>query len=145
MISKKQQTRVFKVKPIKTSSADSKFSLWIRKRDGKCMRCGSTDKPLDNSHYWKRGDSGTRYDPENCDSACRECHTIWEKQKNNEYRDWKIRQLGIERYNMLEFNARTFMSRRDSVLAFMKWHKQIILEYGAEDFGNRFTGVMRDL
>jgi hypothetical protein len=113
-------TPVYKIKLWSTGYADDKFSLWIRARDGKCRRCGSSSKPLDCSHYWKRGDSGTRYDPLNCVAVCRDCHTIWERQQNNEYKAFMVDWLGQEEYDALERRARTFKKRVDAVLECMK-------------------------
>lgn len=110
----------YKIKIWNTTYADAKFSKWIRQRDGKCLRCLSVAKPLDNSHYWKRGDSGTRFDPENCVALCRDCHTIWEKQQNNEYKTFMLDRLGQERYELLEKRARSFKKRVDAVLEVME-------------------------
>jgi len=115
---------VFRVKIWNTGYADKVFSNFIRKRDGKCKRCGSTTKPLDNSHYWERGRKGTRFDPRNCIALCRECHTIWEHQKNTEYMKWMIKWLGEEEYRALELRARTMMKMRDAVLELMAWIKE---------------------
>lgn len=87
--------------------ADTEFSLWIRARDGRCVRCGST-KRLTNSHFWPRQHKGTRFDPENCDAVCwMPCHKyIWEKEKQGQYRDFKLNQLGVARYQAMEARAR---------------------------------------
>ncbi|KKM69561.1 hypothetical protein LCGC14_1449490, partial [marine sediment metagenome] len=50
---------------IKTKTADNYFSLFVRGRDEKCLKCGTVDN-LTASHYWIRGHSSTRYDPDNC-------------------------------------------------------------------------------
>lgn len=86
--------------------ADKVFSDYIRKRDGKCMRCGRTEN-LTCSHYWGRSNSGTRYDPDNCDTLCwMPCHMGWEKQKQGDYMQFKLAQLGELKYNELEKRAR---------------------------------------
>ena len=117
--SKKAQIKTFKQKVWKTVYADQKFSEYIRKRDKKCLRCLGTYKKLDCSHYWKRGDSSTRFDPKNCIALCRDCHTIWERQKNLAYKQFMLRWIGQQEYEALEIRARTFTNRRESVLAFM--------------------------
>lgn len=114
---------LLKNKVWKTVTADKYFSEWIIERDKRCVRCHRSDKQLDNSHYWKRGDSSTRFDPKNCDALCRDCHTIWERQKNTEYREFKIKQLGRKEYDALEIRARTFMRREDAILQAMKFLK----------------------
>jgi len=95
--------------------ADNKFSLFIRKRDGKCRRCLDTTKPLDCSHYWRRDMKGTRFDPNNCVALCRDCHTIWERQQNQEYKNFMIEWLGLPEYEALERRARTLWKMRDAI------------------------------
>ena len=57
-----------------TKKADIEFSKWIRKRDGKCMRCGTINN-LTCSHFWVRQHSATRYNPDNCVAVCwMPCH-----------------------------------------------------------------------
>ena len=89
------------------TKADTEFSLFIRNRDKKCVRCGSI-KRLTNSHFWARQHKGTRFDPENCDAVCwMPCHKYhWEKEKQGAYRDFKINQLGMPRYQAMEARAR---------------------------------------
>ena len=54
--------------------ADEKFSLYIRKRDGRCMHpvgCPVSDiKKLQCSHYINRAHKATRFDPKNVISLC---------------------------------------------------------------------------
>lgn len=124
IVDEKKITPVFKIKVWGTPYADSLFSLFIRKRDGKCLRCGTKDN-LTNSHYWRRGHSGTRFDPENCIALCQDCHSLWENLKNDTYQQFMLDWLGKERYDALEKRARTFMKRRDAVIKFMEYHKSL--------------------
>ena len=94
--------------------ADTEFSLFIRRRDGKCVRCGNKNF-LQNSHYWSRVHSSVRYDPENCDTLCAKHHFEWEYDKQGAYRLWKIEQLGEERYALLEHRKKQFKSRQDAI------------------------------
>lgn len=110
-----KKVKVFKQKIWNLKYTDNKFSLHIRARDGKCMRCGSADKSLDNSHYWRRDMKGTRFDPNNCIALCRECHTIWERQQNPEYKAWMIRWLGEEEYQAVEHRARSYKHQRTAI------------------------------
>lgn len=90
-----------------SSKADKAFSKWIRLRDKVCVKCGKGGK-LTNSHFWGRMHSATRYDPENCDSLCwLPCHYTWEHEKHGAYRDFKMKQLGPDRYHALEMRARS--------------------------------------
>lgn len=96
------------------------FSQWIRSRDGqKCVRCGKQTN-LTCSHFWSRIHSATRYDPDNCDALCwLPCHYTWEHEKQGEYRDFKLKQLGKKRYEALEKRARSVMKREDAIAAFL--------------------------
>ena len=90
--------------------ADKEFSLFVRKRDGRCMNpmChnglyrGADPAQLENSHFWPRGDLIARFDPENCIALCHGCHSAWENTKQGKYRDLMIQWLGLRRYNALE-------------------------------------------
>lgn len=44
--------------------------------------------------------------PDNCDALCYGCHARWEGNKQGEYRDWKLQQLGVKVYDLLEKKAR---------------------------------------
>lgn len=104
-----------------TELADKKFSLWIRERDGnKCVNCGRTTS-LTNSHYWGRANSATRFDPLNCDTLCwMPCHVKWEKQKQGDYMQFKLKQLGKKKYEELEMRGRSTMNRTDAIIDCMK-------------------------
>lgn len=103
--------------------ADKEHSKFIRTRDGKCVRCGKTEN-LQCSHFWARSNSATRYDDENCDTLCYACHygnqLGWEYNKQGEYREFKINQLGITKYNALELRAKSIVKRRDAILDLME-------------------------
>lgn len=101
--------------------ADKIFSEWIRARDKRCINCGRTSN-LTCSHFWGRGNSATRYDPENCDTLCwMPCHFKWEKQKQGEYMKLKIKQLGKKGYAELEKRARSIVKRKDAIIHLMSW------------------------
>ena len=124
---------------------DRIFSLFIRYRDGwKCKKCGAKheegDRDLQNSHFWGRGDYGTRWDPKNCDSACAKvfrmaggrsllvsCHGQWEGEKQGAYRDFKLNQIGHAEYQYMEMRARTLtkFSITDLQLLIDYWQKEL--------------------
>lgn len=110
----------------KSSTADTKFSEFVRNRDKKCVRCGGKEN-LQCSHFWSRTHSSTRYDPENCDTLCYACHygnsKGWEYDQAGEYRDFKIRQLGESRYQALEEKHRQFKERRKAIIELMEFLK----------------------
>ncbi len=104
-------------KLLTSNNADIIFSRLIRNRDKKCFFCNNVASQ--NSHFWGRGNSATRYDPENCDGICGGCHMRHEGNKQGLYRDMKIAQLGKEKYESLEKRGRSIMKRSDAILAFM--------------------------
>ena len=107
-------------KPWSTEVADHKFSLLIRARDPKCVRCKQRPS-TDCSHFFERGNSATRYHPENCDGACRECHNFWHTADGKkEYKEFKIKQLGIRAFVALQRMAYSTMKRDDAIIRFMK-------------------------
>lgn len=96
--------------PWNLNKADSEFSRFIRKRDGRCMnpKCicglnyeGAPIEQLDCSHFYGRGILISRFDPENCIALGRRCHELWEQDKQGRYREFMVRHLGSERYNAL--------------------------------------------
>ena len=98
---------------------DAKFSLLIRERDNwTCQRCNTRFPQgapnLHCSHFWGRSNKATRFDPDNCDSLCSFCHSIWEDDKQGAYWGFKRAQLGDERFDALEARAR-------SIIKFGQW------------------------
>ncbi len=101
-----------------SKKADLIFSHFIRDRDNRtCFFCKKEGSQ--NSHFWGRAASATRYDPLNCDYACGGCHMRNEGSKQGHYRDLKILQLGEQGYKDLEKRARSTMKRRDALIQFM--------------------------
>lgn len=96
-----------------SDKADDLFSKFIRARDGHCFFCNNP--ATQNSHFWGRGNSATRYDPENCDGVCGGCHMRHESNKQGLYREMKIKQLGEGGYKALEKRGRSIMKREDAI------------------------------
>lgn len=110
---------------IKIDPADKIFSLYIRARDKRCQRCGRpgmTDASglpvlgLQNSHYFGRRAESTRFHPSNCDALCARCHQIWGSENHEEYRRFKLKQLGSRGLLELELLHNTFQ-KKDRKLA----------------------------
>lgn len=100
--------------------ADAIFSKYIRLRDGKCMRCqrrGYPDKDglpigsLQNSHYFGRAKESTRFEPSNCDALCYGCHEYWGSTHREDYRQFKIRQLGERGFQLLTLQANSYQKK----------------------------------
>lgn len=93
----------------KIRPADKLFSEYIRKRDKDCryrVKCfGHQDfKELHCSHYHGRRKESVRFDPENCDAACRACHA-YVHEHPDWLDEWKLNQLGEQRFNALTLRA----------------------------------------
>lgn len=107
-----------KTKIWSTDKCDTEFSIFIRKRDVFCyFGCGR--KSTQNSHFWGRGHSATRYDPLNCDGACGRCHMDHGDSKQGLYRDLKMKQLGLAGYNALMRKANSTYPREKARLECM--------------------------
>lgn len=94
--------------------ADRVFSLWIRKRDKKCVTCGSTQN-LQCGHYISRSCNQLRYDEVNCHAQCMPCNVFkrgamdqyaiflqqtygpeilyWLSAEKNKLKQWKVNEL----------------------------------------------------
>lgn len=110
---------------IKIDVADQLFSKWVRNRDNwTCNRCKKVKEKgnasLHNSHYWGRGKESTRFEPDNCDALCYGCHHIWEKDEREEYREFKINQLGQKRFDSLRLQAHQY-HKKDRAMERIRW------------------------
>lgn len=126
---------------IKRTALDKKFSLFIRTRDKfTCQRCskykgitkdnGDIVSPgLDCSHYHGRRKASTRFDPDNCDGLCMHCHMHFHENRE-EYKQWKIHQLGEVLFSRLEARAR-YHAKLDLVAI------KIWLDYEVKKQGDR--------
>lgn len=104
-------------------TSDRYFSEYIRRRDGVCVyatsHCKNWEswKDLTCSHFIKRRYESVRFDPENCDAACRSCH-MW-VEDTVEGKKWleqfKLEQLGENRLNLLLFRKQQ-LTKRDDVM-----------------------------
>lgn len=104
---------------IKIDKADVTFSHYIRLRDKMCKRCFSpvrlNDKGLPvshtASHYFGRGKENTRFDPENVDTLCLPCHVKWGSEDREDYRNFKIKQLGEQGFKNLCIRAEMYKKK----------------------------------
>lgn len=95
---------------IRRDPADRLFSYYIRERDNwTCTRCGRQferkSQGLHCSHFFGRRAESTRFDPENCDSACYGCHQYFGSNPL-EFTEWKKKQLG-DRFDLLVLRKNT--------------------------------------
>ena len=118
---RKKKAKKSGMKRVSRCKADDLFSDYIRLRDGKCMRCGALPTArqsdglrvvgLQNSHYFGRRRESVRFDPDNCDALCGACHSLWEATDREDYRDFKIKQLGEERFEEMRIKSQQYHKR----------------------------------
>ena len=106
-----------------TSTADQYFSVYIRDRDGHCLRCKTTEN-LTCSHFWGRGHSSTRFDPLNNIALCATCHAEWEG-PTAEYKEFQRELIGLENYLALDIRSGTFKKRSEAVAEWKALYKQM--------------------
>lgn len=124
---------------MKSDPADKLFSQWIRRRDRECIRCFSpvffnekgVPKSHQNSHYFGRAKQGTRFEPDNCDTLCHGCHRLWEKEDREDYREFKINQLGEERFNSLRLQSQLY-HKKDYMAERIYWRIRLREDYGSK-------------
>lgn len=127
---------------IKLDKADTLFSYFIRLRDTACARCGRSGRPdsfgnciigLQCSHYWSRRNESVRFAPENCDALCAGCHRIWGGEGREQYREYKMSQLGEDGYNKLEISKNMYQ-KRDRVSALLYVRELLKTVVGGESY-----------
>lgn len=130
----KPRKRAWKFKKTELAECDSAFSKEIIERDGRCLfpGCGTTNN-LTNSHYFKRANWNTRFDPENCITLCIRHHfmdrdTAYEFQKarkpkhewDGQYTIFQRNLLGEARWNALLERAEGGKTRKEAILETQK-------------------------
>lgn len=88
---------------------DRQFSVLVRQRsDWTCAVCGrcyeGDPEELHCSHFYHRVHHAVRFDFENCDALCWECHQYMDLHPA-EHDAWKLGQLGPERFEALRLRA----------------------------------------
>ena len=112
---------------IKRDRADHWFSLYIRTRDGwTCQYCYKSFPVgagnLHNSHFFTRETENTRFDEENCDAMCSYHHEYLGKHHET-YRNWKIKQLGEKRFELLVLRSNLRCKKDRKLMAFV-WRQE---------------------
>ncbi len=105
---------------MKIDPADTMFSLAIRTRDNwTCQRCGKEyinkskkeRQGLHCSHYFGRQAEGTRFEPDNCIALCYKCHNYFDEIDKAAYYEFKIKQLGQDRFDSLRLQSNTYCKK----------------------------------
>jgi hypothetical protein len=91
------------------ATLDREFSLFIRARSyWTCDRCGrdfeGAKELLHCSHFYSRRNKSVRFDSDNCDALCFECHDYFGLHKAD-YEGWKQIRLGWEKFDALRRRA----------------------------------------
>jgi len=86
---------------IKETKIDKVFSIWIRNRDGRCLRCGKKEN-LQCAHIYSRIARSVRYEPLNAITLCYGCHIGWSHKYPIEFTEFIKKYLGTRKYNLLK-------------------------------------------
>jgi 5-methylcytosine-specific restriction endonuclease McrA len=120
-------------KPLKDKSisqlkklADDVFSLYIRKRDGRCFTCGSYEN-LQCGHYIPRDCLELRYAEKNCNAQCVGCN-VFKKGNYTAYSLALMRKYGDNILYDLDEIVKKY--RADGLKKYPKsWYVEIIDRY----------------
>lgn len=121
---------------IKIDQADRLFSIWIRLRDRKCLRCGSpvqfNEKGLpvshQASHFFGRGKENLRFNPDNVVTLDMGCHMYFTAHPAEHYA-WQVEHLGQDKVDELRL-AGNLYKKKDRKLEVMYWRQKILDDYG---------------
>lgn len=103
--------------------ADSWFSLFIRKRDGRCVTCKRKppDVILECSHLYGKGSSSdlVRWDVRNAATQCKGCHFHHHTSTNKPLTDYIFGRLGQDEMDELWLRSKTVSKfSADTIKAF---------------------------
>ena len=116
---------------IRIRTSDKLFSQWIRIRDGRCLRCGSSVKfnnsglPISHnaSHFQGRGKENTRFNPDNVCTLCYGCHSYFTAHPA-EHTLWQVERLGQKKVDEIVFWSNQY-KKRDDKLEAMLWKQEL--------------------
>lgn len=111
--------------------ADRVFSQYIRIKQRKCQRCGSPVEfnanglPISHqaSHFQRRGKENTRFDEENVDTLCENCHAHFTANPKEHYA-WQVKQKGQEKVNEIILKSHQYKNK-DRDEAYKYWRKRL--------------------
>lgn len=116
---------------IRIDAADKAFSQWVRLRDGKCLRCGSSVRLNDKgmpvthqaSHFQGRGKEATRFDPENVITLDTGCHMYFTAHPAEHYM-WQVDRMGQKAVDALVLRSNMYV-RKDRKAEAMYWRAEL--------------------
>lgn len=94
---------------VKLDAADIAFSKYVRTKAGwQCARCGryAEGQGLHCAHFHARRKESVRFDLENVDALCANCHRHFTNHYE-EHKEWKLQKLGEDKYDLLMLRANT--------------------------------------
>lgn len=86
---------------------DDEFSLLIRKRDGKCVKCGSKKTNQCAHIFSKKGSPHLRHYADNAITLCYACHIWFCHHQPVEFTIWVMDYIGNSKFSALYFKANT--------------------------------------
>ena len=111
---------------------DDLVSEFIRrraiKRVGGCEKCLSAKsdyKRLQNCHFHGRLKISVRFDEDNLNGFCSGCHR-WLDSQPDEYREWKLAELGQKRYDELLLRSKITPSKIDINLLTLYYQARLL-------------------
>ena len=116
---------------VKRDKADAVFSQYIRKRDGKCMRCHSPVRfnekglPVSHqaSHFVGRRKESVRFDEENVDCLCGACHMYFTAHPAEHYL-WQVERKGQKTVDAIVLRSNTY-HKKDRQMAYLYWSERL--------------------
>jgi len=93
---------------------DIQWSLAVRERDGKCMKCGRRDG-LQGAHIFSRRSRSVRWDLDNGIALCMACHLFWAHQEPVEFTRFLEGLLGRGFLKKLERKKNTIIKYQEIV------------------------------
>jgi hypothetical protein len=113
--------------PHEEAEADRLFSLWIRRRDGRCTAANGFNLEckgvLQAAHFIGRTNKTGRYDKRNVHALCQAHHLmIDQKGREGAKLSWVMNCIGTESVASLILEVNTTMTKRpDAIEAALEW------------------------
>lgn len=107
---------------------DMVFSLFVRKRDGRCVTCTNLKRlPLTNGHLFSRVAFSTRWDELNCHCQCTGCN-LYHEHDSGRFTTWFLRKFGQEKYELLyaSYNHTAKYTSQDLMLMIKDYEARLV-------------------
>lgn len=112
---------------------DQLVSEIVKLRDGgKCQKCGHAG--TQSHHLFSRRYLNTRWDSRNMVYLCYPCHLHGAHSKQEEFRDWILREIGPELFEKLKISAYMTGSKMDMAAVKLMLEVEVEKEKALKDF-----------